>query len=352
MRKNLIMFFIITIFLMNCSKSNSPSVTETPKNDTPDFSITGNLTFFSNMDGDYEIFILGNSGLIQITNNSIPDAEPFISPDGKNVVFTRIINMQTLEAELWLYKIDTGNEKKLTTVNAFSSVSWKSDSSQIVFTKDVGSNIEIFKIDIDGNTETRLTYNTGADIEPEWSLTGDKIVFCSHKDGNQEIYVMNSDGGGQTRLTNNNVKDEYPKWSPAGNKIIFVSDRDEWHGEIYMMNADATGMTRLTYNTAEEYLSQYASPWSSDGNKIVFVSVRDSKEEIYIMDSDGNNQIRLTDSSEENSNPVFSTDGNKIAFLRWFDNGTNADIYIMNKDGTGETRITNTSASEILTGWK
>ncbi|GEM_PF-6492301 len=113
------------------------------------------------MDGDYEIFILGNNGVIQITNNSIDDVEPFTSPDGKKIVFTRFINIQPLETELWIYDIDTGSEKRLTSVNLISNVSWKSDSSQMIFTKDAGSNVEIFAIDVDGNTETRLTYNTG-----------------------------------------------------------------------------------------------------------------------------------------------------------------------------------------------
>jgi Tol biopolymer transport system component len=34
--------------------------------------------------------------------------------------------------------------------------------------------------------------------------------------------------------------------------------------------------------------------WSADGNQIVFQSNRDGKFEIYVMDSDGSNQARLT----------------------------------------------------------
>ena len=42
-----------------------------------------------------------------------------------------------------------------------------------------------------------------------------KIAFVSFRDGNQEIYVMNSDGTSQTRITNNPAGNMGPAWSPA-----------------------------------------------------------------------------------------------------------------------------------------
>jgi hypothetical protein len=39
-----------------------------------------------------------------------------------------------------------------------------------------------------------------------------KIVFFSDRDGNYEIYVMNADGSSQTRLTNNGALDWSPDW--------------------------------------------------------------------------------------------------------------------------------------------
>ncbi len=354
MKKNFFQISIIivlTMLILSCSKQDNPSGTTGTGNTSSVFSISGKIVFFSIMDGDYDIYIYSNTNIIKLTNNPIYDVQPFLSPDGKKVVFTRFLNMPT-DADLWLYDFDLKSEQKLTSVNTMSSVSWAPDGNKIAFTKDVGSNIEIFTIDANGNSETRLTYNTGNDILPEWSLVGEKIVFCSQKDGNQEIYVMNTDGSIQNRLTNNNVKDEYPKWSPDGNKIAFVSYADESHGEIYIMNSDGNSKKRLTNNMSEDYFSEFTSPWSKDGSKLLFTSARDLNEEIYIMDSEGNNQTRLTDTDEENSNPVFSPDENKIAFLRWFNNGTNAEIFIMNKDGTEQTRITNNSESDIITGWR
>jgi TolB protein len=42
------------------------------------------------------------------------------------------------------------------------------------------------------------------------------------------------------------------EWSLAGNKILFVSNRDG-NNEIYSMNADGSDQLRLTYNPADDH---------------------------------------------------------------------------------------------------
>ncbi len=54
---------------------------------------------------------------------------------------------------------------------------------------------------------------------------------------------------GNTRITNNTAFDGSTAWSQDGTKIAFMSDRDG-NDEIYVMNSNGSGQIRLTNNTA------------------------------------------------------------------------------------------------------
>jgi len=160
----------------------------------------------------------------------------------------------------------------------------------------------------DGSNQKRLTDNISrVDSMPSWSPDGKKIAFASSpigKEGDREnwdVYTMNPDGTSQTKLTNDNnknmrnVTDISPNWTPDG-KIGFVTNRDDIGGDfsdIYVMNSDGTNPTRIT-NT-DTAPTQPA--WSPDGKKIVFVYALDISEELlplYTMNSDGTKPTILT----------------------------------------------------------
>src|SRR5262245_21919585 len=103
-----------------------------------------------------------------------------------------------------------------------------------------------------------------------------------------------------------------PIIAAAQGKIAFTSKRDG-NLEIYVMNADGTNPVRLTNNPADDF----GAVFSPDGSKIAFTSTRDGGEEnwgIFVMNADGSNQTRLTDNTARNSFPSWSPDGSKISF--------------------------------------
>ena len=51
------------------------------------------------------------------------------------------------------------------------------------------------------------------------------------------------------------------------------------------------------------------------GSSILYISEKDGNPEIYSMDKNGNNNLRLTNSSKEENNPKLSPDGNNISFI-------------------------------------
>jgi len=158
---------------------------------------------------------------------------------------------------------------------------------------------------------------------------------------------MNSDGSQQTRLTDNSYSDDSPQWSSDGKKIVFISDRVKsqsfFFSEIYIMDADGSNQVRIT-NKGSYRWTPSAPQWSPDGKKILFyVSEFDQKldksiSEIYTINIDGAELTRLTFHSLDAIDPKWSPDGNMIVYSL-HDYGV-GNIYVVNTDGTSDTRLT------------
>ncbi len=196
-------------------------------------------------------------------------------------------------------------------------------------------------------TPTAIGPSSPASFGKNVSGSNQKILFETTRDGNTEVYSINPDGTGATRLTNDPGVDRDAVWSPDGKRIAFRSTRDNSLGEIYVMNADGTEVVRLTNSVG----SNAEPSWSKSGQQIVFISTRAAVDptkfksddfDLYVMNDDGSNVVRLTDDKTGNFSPVFSPDGRSIAFTSARDHAgaPGVDLYLMNVDGTNVTRLT------------
>ncbi|HEX8422048.1 MAG TPA: hypothetical protein VF634_01490, partial [Pyrinomonadaceae bacterium] len=70
---------------------------------------------------------------------------------------------------------------------------------------------------------------------------------------------------------------------------------------------------------------------------------------VYVMDDDGSNLTRLTNSSGSDD-PRWSADGLKIMFTTNRDG--NQEIYSMNPDGTSQANLTNHPGYDSQTAWQ
>ena len=118
--------------------------------------------------------------------------------------------------------------------------------------------------------------------------------------------------------------------------------------DIWTMDADGGDPVRLTDHPGEDF----DPAWSSDGAMIAFRSHRDGNEEVYVMRADGSGLRNLTSSPTSDYSPSWSPDGTRIAFAtdRDADSGGN-DIYTVEPDGTGLMRLTSGGGIDEYPSW-
>ena len=143
---------------------------------------------------------------------------------------------------------------------------------------------------------------------------------------------MKPNGSQLRNLTNDPMtSDIFPAWSPDGTEIAFSSYRDG-NSDIYVIDADGKNLIRLTQNPGYDSIPN----WSPVGRKIAFTSHRNT--EIHVMDVEGKNLIRLTRNPASDAHPSWSPDGQNIAFSS--DRAGTYDIYVMDAEGNHPVRLT------------
>jgi len=160
------------------------------------------------------------------------------------------------------------------------------------------------------NTHTDLTPNISHALQPNfcWSPDGRQLAFLSNEQGHFSAYVIPSNGGNAQLILDTGHPAWQVEWSPNG-KHIAVSC--EMHGQdygIFIVDLETEEVVELNLNA-------HAPNWSPDGSKLAFhsdlhgwfdVGVYDleSKEILWITNSEGDSQSPVFISKLNNANPL------------------------------------------------
>ena len=272
------------------------------------------------------------------------------------------------------------NIRMLTNGGENAEAYFSADARQLIFQATrpgISSCDQIFTMNADGTDIRMVSTGRGATTCAYFFPSGDRILYSSTHEHSPEcpprpdysqgyvwplhafdIYTANPDGSDLRKIGSTAHYDAEATISPDGSRIVFTSTRDG-DLEIYSMNADGTDIRRLTSEPGYDG----GAFFTPDGARIVYRArhpesdeeladyrrllaqnlIRPSRLDIYVMDADGSNRVRVTDNGAANFAPYMHPDGRRIIFSSNMDDpeGRNFELYMINVDGTGLERITN-----------
>ena len=214
------------------------------------------------------------------------------------------------DAEIFVMNVDGSEQTQYTENGATDTLPrWSPDKKFIAYVTNETGDIEINLVDKEGEKIQALTNTPGSDSTHFWSPDGKRIAFVTNRDGLPEVYLMDFKGSNFNRVTFGPEQPHLSGWSPDGEWLAFTLEGSSDPG-IITRNPDGVNTRQLTYT------GDYDAAWSPKGDRIAFTSERDGRMDIYVMGSNGSDQVALTKGNGNNYQFRWSPNGKKLRGMR------------------------------------
>lgn len=251
-------------------------------------------------------------------------------PDGSGLVMTA--SDQRLLPQLWQLSYPKGEARRITNdLNPYFDVSLDANAVTLVTVQADARTQHLWVLTPgeDSGAAKKIVSSTGGGIEPSsWTPDG-RIVYAAPVYDRWNLWVANQDGTEQKQLTGfTNPINVRPTVSPDGRYIVFVSDR-AGPRNIWRVDSDGSNPVRLTTGIIDTWPS-----CSPDGRWVVYASNISGKPSLLKVPIDGGDTVQLTTNNSELIAPSISPDGKLIAYSdRGKQSSSPARIVIISFDG-------------------
>ena len=178
-----------------------------------------------------------------------------------------------------------------------------------------------------------------------------QIAFVSLRGWGSNIYVVPA-GDGDARMAplpwrgdGEPMLVDSPSWAPDTLRLAYSAFGDDRE----IMVSDVHG--RRTVNLTRHEASDSDPSWSTRGDRIAFASSLDGDSEIYVMYANGGGRRRLTHSLGTDAQPSWSPDDSRIAFVSRRDRARGREVFVMGADGSDPVALTRHPADDSEPAW-
>jgi dipeptidyl aminopeptidase/acylaminoacyl peptidase len=267
-------------------------------------------------------------------------ANPRLSPDGTQVVFTRTwidkVNDHP-SSELWIVGRDGTRLRQLT---EGSSPQWSPDGGRIAFLRDgKPSGTQIHVLWLESREVSQITHVTEAPSAIEWSPDGRRIAF--------QMLVPEKPSSLTIKLP---AKPEGAKWADDPSVITRLDYRRDQSGyrpqgfeHLFVVDADGGTPRQITSGDFDHQ----AGRWAPDGKRLWFSGLRaddadwrnDFESDLYTVDVESGAIVTVTHRPGGESDPRPSPDGRHVVYAERPDHFVERNSYdvtslrVMDADG-------------------
>lgn len=198
----------------------------------------------------------------------------------------------------------------------------------------------------------RLNDFKGNQLMPAITKNRDQVAFISDYTGNPDLFLQSFNP--ETGITEKpqqifalkHATQGSPTFSPDGKKIAFVSNKDG-SPKVYVMNIPAKGATAKAIKTeliSKQNRENSAPVWSPDGLKLAYCSMVKGFRQIFVYDFEKRQEFQVTDGAINKENPTFAPNNLHIIYNSTGSNG--GQLYLMNLNQSKPVKISQGTAEK------